>query len=80
MDFPWTMFWAQVRGSLTPRSSRLISSTQLLQHAAQGLNSTKNTAHRKPMGHPNRMRIISQIRLQSHPQFAMISGQRNRQA
>ena len=66
------MFWAQVIGSFTPRSNRLMSSTQPLQHAAQGLSSTKKIAHRKPIGQPNRMRIISQIMLHSQPQFAMV--------
>ncbi|GFO11994.1 hypothetical protein PoB_003849900 [Plakobranchus ocellatus] len=75
MDFPATIFWAQVSGSFTPRSSKLTSSMQPLQHAAQGLRSTKKTAHRKPIGHPKRMRMISQMILHSQLQFAMINLQ-----
>lgn len=69
---PETIFWAQVRGSLTPLSSKLISSLQQEQQAAKGLKMTKIIAHRNPMGQPNTMRIMNQMILQSHPQLAIL--------
>lgn len=71
MLFPATIFCAHVKGSFKPRSNSCISSVQPLQQAENGLKSTKNTAHRMPIGHPNMMRMMNQIILQSQPQFAI---------
>lgn len=65
------MLEAAVYGSFTPCSIRkFVKSVHTAQQAANGAKIAYNTAATIPSGHARQRRIMSQIKLHNHPQFA----------